>query len=49
MGKAFTDKEREEIREKLRRSGLKILERTGIKNISIRDITKKAGIAQQCH
>ncbi len=46
MGKAFTDKEREEIKERLRRSGLKILEKTGIKNISIRDITKKAGIAQ---
>ncbi len=46
MGKAFTEKEREEIKEKLRRSGLKVLEKTGIRNISIRDITKKAGIAQ---
>ncbi|MCR4789347.1 MAG: TetR/AcrR family transcriptional regulator [Lachnospiraceae bacterium] len=46
MGKAFTDKERDEIREKLRRTGLKILARTGIKDISIRDITKQAGIAQ---
>ncbi|MCR4590890.1 MAG: TetR/AcrR family transcriptional regulator [Lachnospiraceae bacterium] len=46
MGKAFTDKEREEIREKLRRTGLKILERTGIRDVSIREITKQAGIAQ---
>ena len=46
MGKAFTDKERDEIREKLRRTGLKILAKTGIKDISIRDITKQAGIAQ---
>ncbi|MCR5721501.1 MAG: TetR/AcrR family transcriptional regulator [Lachnospiraceae bacterium] len=46
MGKAFTEKEREEIKEKLRRSGLKVLEQTGIKNISIRDVTKQAGIAQ---
>ena len=46
MGKAFTEEEREEIREKLRRTGLKILAKTGIKDISIRDITKQAGIAQ---
>ncbi|SCX12754.1 transcriptional regulator, TetR family [Lachnospiraceae bacterium YSD2013] len=46
MGKAFTDKERAEIKEKLRRSGLEVLKETGIKNISIRDVTKKAGIAQ---
>ena len=46
MGKAFTDTEREEIKEKLRRTGLKILAETGIKDISIRDITKQAGIAQ---
>ncbi len=46
MGKAFSDEEREQIREKLRRTGLGILETTGIRNISIRDITKQAGIAQ---
>ncbi len=46
MGKAFTDTEREAIRENLRRVGLTILAETGIKNISIRDITKQAGIAQ---
>ena len=46
MGKAFSDKEREEIKEKLRRAGLKILAQTGIKDISIRDITKQVGIAQ---
>ncbi len=46
MGKAFTGKERDEIKEKLRRAGLKVLAETGIKNISIRDVTKQAGIAQ---
>ena len=46
MGKPFTDKEREEIREQLRRAGLKVLAETGIKDIAIRDVTKQAGIAQ---
>ncbi len=46
MGKPFTDKEREEIKEKLRRAGLKVLAETGIKDIAIRDVTKQAGIAQ---
>ncbi|MCR5331076.1 MAG: TetR/AcrR family transcriptional regulator [Lachnospiraceae bacterium] len=46
MGKPFSDKEREEIREKLRRAGLKVLAETGIKDIAIRDVTKQAGIAQ---
>ncbi len=46
MGKAFTEEEREEIREKLRRTGLTILAKTGIRDISIRDITKETGIAQ---
>ncbi|MBP5332024.1 MAG: TetR/AcrR family transcriptional regulator [Lachnospiraceae bacterium] len=46
MGKPFTDREREEIREKLRRAGLKVLAETGIKDIAIRDVTKQAGIAQ---
>ncbi|MCR5323124.1 MAG: TetR/AcrR family transcriptional regulator [Lachnospiraceae bacterium] len=46
MGKPFTDKEREKIREKLRRAGLKVLAETGIKDIAIRDVTKQAGIAQ---
>ena len=46
MGKPFTDKERDEIREQLRRDGLKVLAETGIKDIAIRDVTKQAGIAQ---
>ena len=46
MGKAFTEKEREEIRKKIRRAGLMILAKSGIKDISIRDITSMAGIAQ---
>ena len=46
MGKPFTDREREEIREKLRRAGLKVLAETGIKDIAIRDEKQQAGIAQ---
>ena len=46
MGKAFTQKEREEIQEKLRRAGLKVLAETGIRDIAIREVTKQAGIAQ---
>ncbi len=46
MGKAFTKEEREEILEKLRRTGLKLLSENGIRNISIRQLTSEAGIAQ---
>lgn len=46
MGKAFTEEEREEVLEKLRRTGLKLLAENGIRNISIRQLTKEAGIAQ---
>ena len=35
MGKPFTDKEREEIKEKLRRAGLKVLAETGINSDDI--------------
>lgn len=46
MGKAFTQDERAEVQEKLRRTGLKLLAENGIKNVSIRQITKETGIAQ---
>ncbi len=46
MGKAFTKEEREEVQEKLRRCGLKLLKESGIRNISIRQLTKEVGIAQ---
>ncbi|MCR4739913.1 MAG: TetR/AcrR family transcriptional regulator [Lachnospiraceae bacterium] len=46
MGKAFTKEEREEVLWKLRRIGLKLLAENGIRNISIRQLTSEAGIAQ---
>ncbi|MCR5508763.1 MAG: TetR family transcriptional regulator [Lachnospiraceae bacterium] len=46
MGKAFTQEEREELQEKLRRTGLKLLAENGIRNISIRQLTSQVGIAQ---
>ncbi len=46
MGKAFTDEEREATMEKLRREGLKLLAQDGIRNVSIRELTRRAGIAQ---
>ena len=46
MGKAFTKEERQEVQEKLRRIGLRLLAENGIKNISIRQLTGEAGIAQ---
>ena len=46
MGKAFSEKEREAVRETLRREGLKLLAQDGIRNVSIRELTSRAGIAQ---
>ncbi len=46
MGKAFSIEEREELQEKLRRTGLKLLAEDGIKNISIRQLTSLVGISQ---
>ena len=46
MGRAFTKEERDEVQEKLRRTGLKLLAKDGIRNISIRELTKEVGIAQ---
>ena len=46
MGKAFSTEERQEVQEKLRRIGLRLLAENGIRNISIRQLTSEAGIAQ---
>lgn len=46
MGRAFTEDERAAVKEKLRRNGLILLARDGIKGISIRELTKLSGIAQ---
>jgi len=46
MGKAFTESEKIEVQEKLRRTGLRLLAEEGIRRVSIRELTKEAGIAQ---
>ncbi len=46
MGRAFTKDERAAVKEKLRRNGLILLAKDGIKGISIRELTKLSGIAQ---
>jgi len=46
MSKAFSEEERAQVQEKLRRIGLKLLAESGIKNVSIRELTKATGIAQ---
>lgn len=46
MGKAFTDEERSDLQATLRQIGLKLFAEKGIKGVSIRTLTAKAGIAQ---
>ena len=46
MGKAFTEAERAAVQERLRRAGLELFARKGIKGVSIRDLAAAAGIAQ---
>ncbi len=46
MGRAFTEEERADVQERLRRTGLKLLAENGIRNISIRQLTAEAGISQ---
>lgn len=46
MGKAFTEEEREAIRQKLREEGLKQFREKGLKKVSVRELTRAAGIAQ---
>ncbi|MGN0342719.1 MAG: TetR/AcrR family transcriptional regulator, partial [Roseburia sp.] len=46
MAKAFTEKEREEIRRRLQDEGLKQFKEKGLKKVSVRELTQAAGIAQ---
>ena len=46
MGKAFTATERAAVQEKLRRAGLELFARKGIRGVSIRELVAAAGIAQ---
>ena len=46
MGKPFSLEERAQVQERLRRTGLALLAENGIRNISIRELTRQAGIAQ---
>ncbi len=46
MGKAYSDKEKKQIMERLTKTGLKLLRDAGIKKMSIQLLTKKAGISQ---
>lgn len=46
MVKAYTKQDREQIRENLLEAGLELFHDQGVRNISIRELTKRAGIAQ---
>lgn len=46
MGKAFSDDEKSEIKTKLMEAAIKLFHDKGAKTLSIREVTKRAGIAQ---
>lgn len=46
MGKAYVEEERRQIRTKLLEAGLELFHDQGVRRISIRELTKRAGIAQ---
>lgn len=46
MGKAFSENEREEIRIKLLEAGVEMFHDNSVKDISIRELTRRAGISQ---
>ncbi len=46
MGRAFTDKEKMEIRKELMEVALDLFHDKGIKSLSIKELTKRVGIAQ---
>ena len=46
MGKAFTDDEKSEIKTKLMEAAIELFHDKGAKTLSIREVTKRAGIAQ---
>ncbi len=46
MGKAFTDNERIQIQNRLRKAGLMLFAKKGVKGVSIRELTSAANISQ---
>ena len=46
MAKAFTEQEREKIRQRLQEEGLRQFKEKGLKKVSVRELTRAAGIAQ---
>ncbi|MBR3813864.1 MAG: TetR/AcrR family transcriptional regulator [Spirochaetaceae bacterium] len=46
MGKAFTDDEKSEIKTRLMEAAIELFHDKGAKTLSIREVTKRAGIAQ---
>lgn len=46
MGKAYTEEERAQIRERLLEAGLELFHEAGVKELSIRELTRRVGIAQ---
>ncbi|MBQ6057629.1 MAG: helix-turn-helix transcriptional regulator, partial [Treponema sp.] len=46
MGKAFSDDEKSEIKTKLMEAAIELFHDKGAKTLSIREVTKRAGIAQ---
>lgn len=46
MSKAFTEQERDLIRQKLQEEGLKQFKQKGLKKVSVRELAQAAGIAQ---
>ena len=46
MAKAFTEQEREIIRQRLQEEGLRQFKEKGLKKVSVRELTRAAGIAQ---
>ena len=46
MAKAFTEKKKEQIRERLQQEGLKQFKEKGLKKVSVQQLTREVGIAQ---
>ncbi len=46
MGKAYSEKERDEIQKQLRKVGLRMFAEKGIKKMSVQELTQEVGIAQ---
>lgn len=46
MGKPYTEEERAQIHDRLLEAGLELFHEAGVKDLSIRELTRRAGIAQ---